>query len=457
MNINPSILIVDDEKNTRDGLKSLLELHDYDVSTAADAYQALDIIKMDNPDIVLTDVMMPEIDGLQLLERIKKNSAETIVIVLTAYGTVENAVKAMLSGAFHYLSKPINTDELLAVLAKAVQHKKLELENKDLKLQLEERYEFGDLVYKSSQMKDIIEIVKQVAPSNASVLIEGESGTGKELIARLIHSMSLRKNGPIVPVHCASLTDTLLASEMFGHEKGSFTGASERKIGRFEKAHMGTLFLDEIGEVKEDMQVKLLRVLQEGEFERVGGIKTIKVDTRLICATNKNLLEEIKAHRFREDLYYRINVVSITVPSLRSRKDDIEPLVHHYLKYYSAVNHKSVETITPEAMDALRAYNWPGNVRELKNIIERLVVLARTHVITLDNIPVDIRTSLAIAHEGMTTNASQSVRRIKDMEKEMIIQTLKAQKGNKSKVAEKLGISRRTLYRKIDEYGLELK
>lgn len=457
MNIQPTVLVVDDEKNTCHGLKTFLELHDYEVSVAQDAYDALDAIKMDNPDIVLTDVRMPEIDGLQLLSKIKEISPETIVIMVTAYGSVEDAVKAIQSGAYHYLSKPINTDELIEILKKAVSRKRLEQENKDLKTQLDEKYEFGKIVYKSKKMQTIIDTVEQVAPTHASVLIEGESGTGKELIARLIHALSLRKNEAIIPVHCASLTDTLLASELFGHEKGAFTGAFERKIGRFEKAHKGTLFLDEIGEVKEDMQVKLLRVLQEGEFERVGGTKTIKVDIRLISASNKRLLDEIKAGTFREDLYYRINVVSITLPPLRERKEDIEALVEHYMKHYSSVNHKKIHGISPYALKALINYNWPGNVREVRNVVERMIVLARGNTLTIENVPADIRTfSGNSVIESLESNVKkQDDLSIRDMEKDMIVRALKEMNGNKSKVAKKLGISRRTLYRKIEEFDLK--
>jgi len=455
MNIYPTILVVDDEENTRQGLKQLLELHEYEVDTACDGYRALEIVKMDSPDIVLTDVRMPELDGLELLKQIKIINPETIVIMLTAYGSVEDAVKAIQSGAYHYVSKPINTDELLEIVKKAISHSRLKQENKELKSQLKERYEFGEIIYRSEKMKAIIEMVEQVGPTNASVLIEGESGTGKELIARLIHSLSVRKDEAIVPIHCASLTDTLLASELFGHEKGSFTGAIERKIGRFEKAHKGTLFLDEIGEVKEDMQVKLLRVLQEGEFERVGGTKTIKVDIRLISASNKNLLEEIKKGMFREDLYYRINVVSITIPPLRERKEDIEPLLKHYIAYYTKINHKRIDTITPAALKALIEYNWPGNVREVKNVVERMVVLARSEKIDTDTIPGDIQQSAELGDErSAMPDSRRSNASIRDMEKNMIIATLHDMNGNKSKVAKKLGISRRTLYRKISEYNI---
>ncbi|MBU1862581.1 MAG: sigma-54 dependent transcriptional regulator [Candidatus Omnitrophica bacterium] len=450
-----TLLIVDDERNTREGLKSLLEAHDYEVDTATDGYRALEIVKRDMPDIVLTDLRMPEMDGLTLLEKIKKLSPETLVIVFTAYGTVENAVKAIQSGAFHYITKPVNTYELLETLKKAVSKKKLEQENKELKLQLKEKYEFDEIIYESKEMSEIIDAIKQVAPTNTSVLIEGESGTGKELVARMIHSLSLRKNERFVPVHCASLTDTLLASELFGHERGAFTGAVQRNLGRFEQAHKGTMFLDEISEIKGEMQVKLLRVLQEGEFERVGGMKTIRVDVRIVSATNKILTDEIRLQKFREDLYYRLNVVSIKIPPLRERRDDIRPLINYYLRHYCHVNHKQIHTIGPKAMEAMIHYHWPGNVRELKNIIERMVVLSKTDTLTFLNIPADISESIApVASVRTQTDKMISNVNIREMERQLIVSALYELNGNKSHVAKKLGISRRTLYRKLAEYGI---
>ncbi len=448
----PKILIVDDEKNTREGLKTFLEMHDYEVSTAKDPYDGIEEIKEERPDIVLSDLRMPGMDGIEFLKRIKKIDAKIYVIVMTAYGTIDNAVEAIKEGAYDYISKPLNMDELLATLKKAVKHKKLELENKELKTELKKRDEFGEIIYASDKMKNIISIVKQVAPSDASVLIEGESGTGKELIARMIHAYSRRKNGSFIPVHCAALTDTLLLSELFGHEKGAFTGATERKLGRFERAHNGTIFLDEIAEIKEDAQVKLLRVLQEGEFERVGGDKTVKVDVRLVSATNKNLLEEIKKKNFREDLYYRINVVTINIPPLRERKDDIEPLVNYYLNKLAAANNKNIKGITKKALSYLIAYDWPGNVRELKNVVERMVVLADGDKIDEDNIPADIKTHYRKQPFGTDISFDGT---LADVEREYIAKVLSDAGGNKVKAAKRLGISRRTLYRKMSEYGLE--
>lgn len=463
MNIYTSILIVDDEKNTREGLKTILMAQGYEVDAVGSPYDALEIIRDEMPDIVLTDVRMPQMDGLELLLKARSLHKDVIVVVMTAYGTVENAVKAMQSGAFHYLMKPLNTSELLAIIDKAKERKKLIEENRDLKSKLEEKNEFSQIVYNSEKMTELLDIVRQVAPTKASVLIQGESGTGKELIARMLHEASDRRNYSFIPVHCASLTDSLLSSELFGHEKGAFTGASQRKIGRFERADKGTLFLDEVGEIPEEMQVKLLRVLQEEEFERVGGTSLVKIDTRIVAATNKDLAEEVRKGNFREDLYYRLNVVALTLPALRERPGDIPALLRHYIDHYSKVNHKKVETITPEAERILSDYAWPGNVRELKNVVERMVVLARSNVLDTSNVPADINSSengiLRDVNTGKVNQGEESSNEsadLRSMERELIINTLKECGNNKSKTAKQLGISRRTLYRKLEEYGADL-
>ncbi|MFC1809674.1 sigma-54-dependent transcriptional regulator, partial [Candidatus Omnitrophota bacterium] len=331
-----SILIVDDEKNTCEGLKRYLSSYEYDVHAVFSGEEALEYLSSHSPDLILTDLKMGSgIDGLSLLEEIKKRKLSSIVIMMTAYGTVENAVDAMQKGAYHYLTKPINLDELVLVIKKALSHKFLESENKELKERLYQSFSSNLILGTSKVFKKIYEEALQVAESNASVMIQGESGTGKELVAQLVHQKSARKDSPFIPVHCAALSEHLLESELFGHEKGAFTGAIERKIGRFEKAHTGTIFLDEIGEIDQKTQVKLLRVLQDGEFERVGGTKTIRSDIRLIVATNKNLLEEVKKGAFREDLYYRINVVVLTVPPLRERKEDIKEIFDYYVDKFS--------------------------------------------------------------------------------------------------------------------------
>lgn len=458
MSLYPTILIVDDEKNSRDGLKQFLEGQDYDILTAADGLEGFKTYQEEKPDLVLADIRMPGLDGVSLLEKIKRENPNALVILMTAYGSVEDAVKAIKNGAFYYLTKPVNLDELQFLIKKALNSLNLEAENRELRQALyKEKFEKGEILAHSKKMKEVLKTVDQIAQSSASVLIEGESGTGKELIAHRIHDLSARKNQPFVAVHCAALTETLLASELFGHERGAFTGASERKIGRFERAHQGSLFLDEIGEISPEVQVKLLRVLQEGEFERVGGTKTIKVDIRLLCATNKNLAEEVRAGRFREDLYYRINVIYLKVPALRERKDDIPFLVDSFLKQFSLSNGKKISGLEPDALEALKHYPWPGNIRELKNIVERMVVLSQDSKITLAQVPDDIRTpgGSVLAGSGAAKPLSgNGNHNLTQMEQEMIRQALKDARGNKSLTAQKLGISRRTLYRKLDEYKI---
>ncbi len=449
-----NILIVDDEKNTREGLKRFLEDKGYDVSLAEDGAKALELLKSDRPDIALIDLRMPNMDGLTLLHRTKSVSPNTVAIMLTAYGTVETAVQAMKAGAFHYLMKPVNLEELDLILKKALREHVLVEENRNLRKDLmQEKYEAGKILGKSQKIKELLQIAHQVAQSSATVLIQGESGTGKELLAHAIHEESPRKNKSFVTVHCASLTETLLTSEIFGHERGAFTGAVERKIGRFEMAEGGTLFLDEIGEISETTQVKLLRFLQSGELERVGSSKTIRVNVRLICATNKDLQAEVRSGKFREDLYYRINVILLKTPPLRERPDDIPVLAEHFLNYFSKINGKPITSITPQAMTRLRTYDWPGNIRELKNIMERMVVLAKGKVIDLENIPEDLQ-SRNLTDDGEFHHPNEIDLSV--IEKSTIMKALKSLSGNKSSAAKKLGISRRTLYRKLEEYKIDV-
>jgi len=455
MSLYPNILIVEDEENTRNGLALHLESQDYEVLTAPNAKEALKIIKTEHPEIVLSDIRMPEEDGLSLMEKILALDPQTRVILLTAYGSVEDAVKAMKKGAFYYLTKPVNLEELDFLIRKASANINLERENSELRKDLfREKYDQGSIIGESSKLKKVLQTVRQVAQSNSTVLIEGESGTGKELIAHRIHELSGRKYKPFIAVHCAALTESLMASELFGHEKGAFTGASERKIGRFERAHDGSLFLDEIGELTPETQVKLLRVLQEGEIERVGSAKSIKVDVRIICATNKNLAKEVQEGRFREDLFYRLNVINLSLPPLRERQSDIPILIQHFMEHYARMNSKMITELTPEAMDALTKYDWPGNIRELRNIIERMVVLSTTPTIDLEAVPIDIRqepTRARITSKAQHTTAFQS---LTEIERDYIREALEKFDGNKSLVAKKLGISRRTLYRKMDELDL---
>jgi len=454
MSLGSSVLIVDDEQNAREGLKQYLLGLNYDAFDASSGEEALSIVKREKPDVVLTDLKMPGMDGMELLQKIKQSRPETIVIMFTAYGTVESAVHAVKSGAFHYLTKPINFDEVELALTKALHQKELESENVSLREELlRERHEAGTIIGESAQIKKMIAFAKQVAQSDSTVLIQGESGTGKELFAHLIHSESTREKKPFVTVHMAALTETLLGSELFGHERGAFTGATERKSGRFERANRGTLFLDEVSEIPEGMQTKLLRVLQSGEFERVGGSKTLRSDVRLLCATNRNLEEQVSKGKFREDLYYRLNVILMNIPPLRDHATDIPVLASHYLEYFTRRNRKSIQKITPEAMKLLTEYDWPGNIRELKNIIERMVVLARSEVIDIDLIPEDFRGKKRISfHESASQDGA--TRTIQSMEADMIRRALVESKQNKSLAAKKLGISRRTLYRKMDEYKI---
>ncbi|MFA6599426.1 MAG: sigma-54 dependent transcriptional regulator [Candidatus Omnitrophota bacterium] len=455
MSLTPTILIVEDEKNTRLGLQQFLEAQDYDVLLAENGEQGWAIYQQERPDIVLSDIRMPGSDGAALLERIMAANPAAIVILLTAYGSVEDAVKMMKKGAYYYLTKPVNLEELEFLLKKSLSRRTLEEENRELQQALfREKFDQGDILAHSEKMKSLIETADKIAQSSSTVLIEGESGTGKELIAHRIHKMSPRHSKPFVAVHCAALTETLLASELFGHERGSFTGAVERKIGRFERANGGTLFLDEIGEIPAEMQVKLLRVLQEGEIERVGGTRTLRVDVRIVCATNKNLAEEVRRGKFREDLYYRINVIYLRVPALRERKEDIPLLVDSFIKNSAVANARKIKALTPEAMRALSGYDWPGNIRELKNIIERMVVLSTGDVLGFENIPEDIRKRAGGDGAAEASMAGPGESNLNEVEKQVIARTLAEVKGNKSLAAKKLGISRRTLYRKLDEYGL---
>ncbi len=460
MTLDATLLIVDDEKNTREGIRHFLEGLNYDVVTAVDGEDGWKEYCEQKPTLVLADIRMPKMDGVTLLEKIKAKDPDAKVILLTAYGSVEDAVKAIKKGAFYYMTKPVNLEELEFLVKKALASQFLEEENRELRQALFlEKFEKGEITAESPKMKDLLKTVEKVSHTNATVLIEGESGTGKELVAHRIHELSARRIHPFIPVHCAALTETLLASELFGHEKGSFTGAFERKIGRFERAHQGTLFLDEIGEISKETQVKLLRVLQDGEFERVGGTKTIKTDVRLLCATNKKLFEEVKAGHFREDLYYRINVIYLKVPCLRERKEDIAPLVNLFLKHFAQTNGKKIRSMDPEAMKIMVRYEWPGNVREVKNIVERMVVLSNSETITSANIPEDIRHLASGQVPGISTQPAVNIvpgsfTRLSDMERVLIQQTLHEVQGNKSLAAKRLGISRRTLYRKIEEYNL---
>ncbi len=446
-----TILVIDDEKNIRTGLQAALELDGYEVLLAEDGTTGLSLALNNEVDLVITDLRMPGVSGEEVLRRITTETPGIPVIVLTGHGTVENAVEAMRSGAYDFLTKPLNLDRLSLLVKRALQSRELVLQNRELEQEAEKRKSFEHIIGKSPSMLKLFDVVKRVAPTRASVLITGESGVGKELIANALHNLSTRKDNPIIKVHCAALAENILESELFGHEKGAFTGAVSRKRGRFELAHGGTIFLDEIGEINQSVQIKILRALQEKMFERVGGEDTIEVDVRVITATNRDLEKEIAEGRFREDLFYRLNVVRIHVPPLRERKDDLPLMISAFVKEFAEENGKVIESIDPKARQALYAYDWPGNVRQLRNCIESAVVMTTGTVITLDELPPSIREMDEIPAITIPVGATMA-----DAEREIILQTLAAQNGNKSKTAEVLGIGRKTLHRKLDEYGDEV-
>jgi len=449
--MNTTILIVDDEKNLREGISEVLQSPDRRIFLAENGFQAEEIIRTNAVDLVLSDLKMPSMNGLELLRRVQAISPTTIFIIMTAYGSVDTAVKAIKEGAYDYLTKPINIDQLELLLARALKSRELEAENIYLKEQLEKRFGLENMIGHSRAMENVFELIRQISPSNATILITGKSGTGKELVARAIHQQSPRKNKPFVPIHCAALSPSLLESELFGHEKGAFTGAINQKKGKFEIADGGTIFLDEVNEIPLEMQVKLLRFLEMREFERVGGNRSIKVDVRLLAASNSDLQVMVKEHRMREDLYFRLNVVKIELPPLRDRREDIPLLVHAFINEFSQVDRKKVTGITPEALGILQYYDWPGNVRELRNCIESMVVLAKKPILNEDDIPAEIRR----LQTDIPVFSSPDSLNIKTMEKELIRGAIAQESGNKKRAAEQLGISRRTLYRKMEEYGLK--
>jgi two-component system response regulator AtoC len=459
MEDKPTLLIVDDEKPTRDGLRAALEDR-YDIYVAEDAATATALLEQQKFDVVLTDFRLPREDGMKVIARAKSLSPPPVCILMTAYGSEDLAVEAMKRGADDYIAKGrLQIDELEMRIARALRQQKLEAENKELHERLDEKFGLENIVGRSPAMIEVFETVKQVAPTPATVLIQGESGTGKELIARAIHQLSPRARQPLVIVHCAALAPTVLESELFGHEKGAFTGAHERRIGRFEQANGGTLFLDEIGEIDATTQVKLLRVLGERTFERVGSNKTISVDVRLIAATNKPLASLVKAGTFREDLYFRLRVVELWLPPLRERPGDVPILAYHFLRTISAEYGKKVNDFTMDALQALVRYHWPANVRELRNAIEGAVALCRGDKITLRDLPPNVRGALHSepATSASTTNAqaTDNSLTLREAEKQLIIRALQETQGNRTKAAERIGISRRTLHRKLRAYGLD--
>ncbi len=445
--MKPTVLIVDDERSARDGLARALR-REYQVVTAKNGAVALEVLAGRAVDALLIDVRMPGMDGLQLMEKALAKKPGVICVVMTAYGDVEMAVTAMKKGATDFMTKPLNLDRLELLLRRLLKTRRVELENEQLKTQLNKRYGMENIIGQSAAMQEIFDTIRQVAQSRATVLIQGESGTGKELVAKAVHQLSPRSGSRFVPVHCAALAESLIESELFGHEKGAFTGAVERRIGRFEKASGGSLFLDEISEIGTSVQVKILRVLEERKIERVGGTSALDVDTRLIAATNRDLQEMMEQGDFREDLFYRLYVVVITLPPLRQRGEDILLLLNHYLAEFNTENGKSFQGFTPEAYEVLAAYDWPGNIRELRNMVERMVVLGRGPTLDVKDIPPKVHSAAAHSgalqiDDGMTVN---------EMEQRMIIEVLEKTGGNRTKAAEQLGISRRTLHRKLILY-----
>lgn len=442
-----SILVVDDDRAHRTMLRTLLSGWGYQVAEAADGSEAIDEVGRKPFDLVLMDIRMAVVSGLEALGKIKELNPSIPVILMTAYASVETAVDALKKGAYDYLIKPLDFDELKLALGRAMEHSSLRRENIRLRENLGEMFDRRSIIGRSEIMTRLLDTVAQIAPTEATVLLTGDSGTGKEMIAGAIHFNSFRKDGPFIKINCAALTETLLESELFGHERGAFTGADRRKEGKFKQADHGTLFLDEVSEMSLSMQVKLLRVLQERELTRVGGEEVLKVDVRLIAATNRDLLKEIEAGRFRDDLFYRLNVITLHIPALRERREDIPLLAQHFLGIFAERNRKTLKGFTPQAMDHLLRHDWPGNVRELMNSIERGVVLSRGEYLDVNDLSL-------VTRPGAPVPVDFSGQPLEEVERAAIIRTLDQVNGNKSEAARRLGITRRTLHQKLKKFGL---
>lgn len=463
------ILIIDDEESVIDVLQSFLKLKGFEVTTASDGKEGLNILQQEKFSLILTDLMMPDITGLDILKKANEINLNTPIILITAYGSIQSAVEAMKLGAFDYITKPFSLDELLIIINRAIDFYKLQKENTMLKTQLKKKYKFKGLIGDSPQMHKLYELIEKVADTNSTILITGESGTGKEVIAKTIHYNSSRANNPFVPINCAAIPKDLLETEMFGHEKGAFTGATNTRIGRFELANNGTIFLDEIGELDPSLQVKILRVLQEREFERVGGVKTIKVDVRVLAATNRDLEKAVREGKFREDLFYRLNVIHIHMPPLRKRLEDIPLLIDHFVHEICNKRGRNPLKISKEAMDCLLEYRWPGNVRELENLIERLSILVTNDVVSVSDLPErflkkcikdDNESTLCseaqgspiinVPQDGMNLNKI-----VDEIERNLILQALEKTAWIKSKAANLLGLNRTTLIEKMKKMGIK--
>lgn len=446
-NMKRSLLIVDDERNTRDALRRYFSKN-FEITTAEDGLIAINLLKNNNYDLVLTDLKMPGAGGMSVLDATLGKNPPPDCIVLTAYGSIETAVSAVKAGAFDFVTKPVNLDKLEAVINRALESRKKAEETEPAPEKIDNKIDLSNIVAKSRVMQDIMQTVRQVASSRSTVLLSGESGTGKEVIAQTLHLLSGRK-GKFVPVHCAALSANLLESELFGHEKGSFTGATDTKQGRFELADGGTLFLDEIGDIDPQVQVKLLRVLETRSFERVGGVEAITTKTRLISATNRNLLELVKEGSFREDLFYRLDVVNIKLPALRERTEDIPVLVDKFINEFAGDNEKTIKGISDAAMEILQEYSWPGNIRELRNCIERMVVLCPGDTLDINDLPENIRMNKT----GIEDDPENTLD-LNQHEAQLISKALEECHGNRTLAAQKLGISRRTLHRRLHEFNL---
>ena len=445
-----TILTIDDEENIRNGLSDNFELEGYNVLQASNGKEGLAIIAKGGVDLVITDLRMDGISGEEVVQHVTTENPGIPIIVLTGHGSIEEANKAIKAGAYYFLTKPLNLDHLNKIVKNALTERSQQLKIKELQERLKHNQNADDMIGKSAELNKVRAMISKAAPTKASVLITGESGVGKELVARAIHNQSPRKDNAFIVVHCAALSETLLESELFGHEKGAFTGADSLAHGKFELADGGTIFLDEIGEINLSTQIKLLRVLQERSFERVGGEKTINVDIRIVAATNKNLEEEVRAGKFREDLFYRLNVVRIEMPALRERKDDIPLLMHGFLKEFNIENQKNILGFDNRAKAAILKYSWPGNIRELRNCVESAVVMCTKDQISFDDLPSTVRSGCDISAitipAGITMNEAEKI---------IITENLALNNGNKTKTAETLGIGRKTLHRKLIEYGIE--
>jgi two-component system response regulator HydG len=446
------ILVVDDEESHRIMLRAVLQEEGYEVSEVSDGTEAVKAVEQEPFDLILLDIRMRTMDGIEALGEIRKISPLVPVLIMTAYASVKTAVEALKAGAFEYLTKPLDIDELKILIEKALEIYHLRAENIALKERLGDRFNFSKIIGRSPKMKEVFDTLSLVAPTDATVLILGESGTGKELVANSIHHNSPRASQPFIKVSCAALPETLLEGELFGHEKGAFTGAIARREGRFQLAHRGTIFLDEVGEMSVTTQTKLLRVLQEKEFEPLGSTRTIKTDVRVIAASNKDLEREVKEGRFREDLFYRLNVVPVSLPPLRERKEDIPALAAHFFAVYREKNRKELKDISGKAMDLLIRYDWPGNIRELENCLERAVILARGEIIAPADLPPTIQ-ALSKDREIQGLNLPSGIS-LQEVERALILKTLEDTGGNRSRAAEILGINRRTLQNKLKEYGI---